>query len=89
MKTSRWTRLIVRAFGNFGIAFFSPLVGGNLAETMFNLNMTIEQLVVISFFSAIFVTGLSVSRQAVEWSKEKEIDKKAERKRKRKKEENS
>lgn len=65
------TKLLVKAVGNFGVAFFSPLVGGNLAETMFNLNMTLDQLVYISFFSALFVTGLSVSKQAVEWSNEK------------------
>lgn len=67
-------RSIAKHLGNFGIAFFSPLVGGNLAETMFNLNMTIEQLVIISFFSALFVTGLSISKQAVEWSKNGKIE---------------
>lgn len=66
---------IVKILGNFGISFFSPLAGGNLAETMFNFNMTLEQIVILSLFSAVFVTGLSISREAVEWSRGDEDEK--------------
>jgi|TARA_R110002020_G_scaffold333304_6_gene548702 hypothetical protein len=62
-------KVLARIIGNFGIAFFSPLVGGNVAETLFNLSLTFGQTVIIAFFSAIFVSGLSISKEAVEWSK--------------------
>ena len=59
---------LIRIFGNFGVSFFSPLVGGNIAETMFDIGFTFEQIIIIALFSAIFVTGLSISKEAVEWS---------------------
>lgn len=62
-------KVLARIIGNFGIAFFSPLVGGNVAETLFDLSLTFQQTVIIAFFSAIFVSGLSISKEAVEWSK--------------------
>ena len=62
-------KLIAKLLGNFGIAFFSPLVGGNVAETLFELSLTFNQTLIIAFFSAIFVTGLAISKEAVEWSK--------------------
>jgi hypothetical protein len=62
-------KVLARIIGNFGIAFFSPLVGGNVAETLFNLSLTFGQTVIIAFFSAIFVSGLSISKEAVEWSR--------------------
>jgi len=62
-------KVLARIIGNFGIAFFSPLVGGNVAETLFELSLTFQQTVIIAFFSAIFVSGLSISKEAVEWSK--------------------
>lgn len=62
-------KLIAKLLGNFGIAFFSPLVGGNVAETLFELSLTFNQTLIIAFFSAIFVTGLAISKEAVEWSR--------------------
>ena len=62
-------KIIAKLLGNFGIAFFSPLVGGNVAETLFDLSLTFNQTLIIAFFSAIFVTGLAVSKEAVEWSR--------------------
>lgn len=62
-------KVLARIIGNFGIAFFSPLVGGNVAETLFELSLTFQQTVIIAFFSAIFVSGLSISKEAVEWSR--------------------
>lgn len=65
----RVQKIIAKLLGNFGIAFFSPLVGGNVAETLFELSLTFNQTLIIAFFSAIFVTGLAVSKEAVEWSR--------------------
>lgn len=65
----RVQKLVAKIFGNFGIAFFSPLVGGNVAETLFDLSLTFNQTLIIAFFSAIFVTGLAISKEAVEWSR--------------------
>lgn len=69
-KKRRLQKGIVKIIGNFGISFFSPLAGGNLAETIFNYNTSLEQLLVLSIFSAVFVTGLSISKEAVEWSRD-------------------
>ena len=65
----RVQKIIAKLLGNFGIAFFSPLVGGNVAETLFELSLTFNQTLIIAFFSAIFVTGLAISKEAVEWSR--------------------
>jgi len=65
----RIQKIIAKLLGNFGIAFFSPLVGGNVAETLFELSLTFNQTLIIAFFSAIFVTGLAISKEAVEWSR--------------------
>lgn len=74
-KKKKIQRGVAKIIGNFGISFFSPLAGGNLAETMFNYNMTLEQIVVLSLFSAVFVTGLSISKEAVEWSRDDDDEK--------------
>lgn len=60
---------IARMVGNFGVSFFSPLVGTNAAELVFNVGFTMEMAVIIAFFSALFITGLSISKEAVEWGK--------------------
>lgn len=65
----RIQKLCAKVLGNFGIAFFSPLVGGNIAETLFNLSITFEQTITIATISALFVTGLAISKEAVEWSR--------------------
>lgn len=62
-------RAVARIFGNFGIAFFSPLVGGNVADTIFNVNMTFTQMLIIAVISAIFTTGLAVSKEVAEYGK--------------------
>jgi len=61
--------MMAKVFGNFGIAFFSPLVGGNIAETIFDMSITITQLLIISLISAIFVTGLAISKELAEWGR--------------------
>ena len=60
---------IARIGGNFGISFFSPLVGGNAAESIYDIGLSFEAMVVIAFISATFITGLSISREAHEWGK--------------------
>ena len=62
-------RPVARIGGNFGISFFSPLVGGNVAESIYNIGLPFEMAVAIAFISAVFVTGLSISKEASEWGK--------------------
>jgi hypothetical protein len=59
-----------RILGNFGISFFSPLVGGNIAESIYNVGLTFEMSLTIAAISALFVTGLSISKEAAEWGKQ-------------------
>lgn len=62
-------KIIGNILGNFGVAFFSPLVGGNVAETIFSVGLTFNMMLIISLFSSIFVTGLSLSKELLEWSR--------------------
>ena len=62
-------RPVARIGGNFGISFFSPLVGGNVAESIYDIGLTFEMSIAIAFISAVFVTGLSISKEASEWGK--------------------
>lgn len=55
--------------GNFGVSFFSPLVSGNIAETVFNMGLTFEQTLIIALISSVFVTGLTVSRELEKYGK--------------------
>tara|TARA_B100001750_G_scaffold247870_2_gene275300 strand:- start:339 stop:557 length:219 start_codon:yes stop_codon:yes gene_type:complete len=70
VKRNKIKKGIARIAGNFGISFFSPLVGGNAAELLFDVNLTFQMILWISFFSALFVTGLSISKEAVEWGRD-------------------
>lgn len=69
MACSIRVKAIARILGNFGIAFFSPLIGGNVADTIFNIDITFIQVISVSFIAAIFTTGLAISREAVEYGK--------------------
>jgi|TARA_R110000824_G_C15225974_1_gene678016 hypothetical protein len=62
-------RGIARVTGNFGVSFFSPLVGGNVAESIYDIGLSFEMSLLIAFISAIFVTGLSISKETAEWGK--------------------
>jgi hypothetical protein len=62
-------RGIARITGNFGVSFFSPLVGGNVAESIYDVGMTFDMTIFIALISAAFVTGLSISKEASEWGK--------------------
>lgn len=60
---NRRRKIIARILGNFGVLFFSPLVSGNVAESMFDLGITFEQSIVIAFFTALFGIGLIISTE--------------------------
>mgnify|MGYP005643335103 FL=1 len=62
-------KIAARILGNFGVSFFSPLVSGNIAETVFNMGLTFEQTLIIAFISSIFVTGLTISRELEKYGK--------------------
>lgn len=62
-------KAITRILGNFGISFFSPLVGSNIADNILNVDMTFKQMIAVAFISALFITGLSISKEAVEYGK--------------------
>ena len=71
MACSKRIKAIARILGNFGIAFFSPLIGGNVADTVFNIDITFIQVISVSLIAATFTTGLAISREAVEYGKNK------------------
>jgi len=62
-------RALYRITGNFGIAFFSPLVGGNVSDTVFNIDISFTQLMIISLLSALLTTGLAISKEVAEFGK--------------------
>ena len=62
-------KVAARILGNFGLSFFSPLVSGNIAETVFNMGLTFEQTLIIALISSVFVTGLTVSRELEKFGK--------------------
>ncbi len=62
-------KAFARIFGNFGVSFFSPLVSGNVASTMFEIPITFEQTIIIALFSSVFVTGLTFSRELERYGK--------------------
>jgi len=62
-------RAIARIGGNFGVSFFSPLVSGNVADTLFDIGMTFEQTLIIALISSLFVTGLTISRELEKFGK--------------------
>tara|TARA_B100000029_G_scaffold269132_2_gene264488 strand:+ start:5411 stop:5632 length:222 start_codon:yes stop_codon:yes gene_type:complete len=63
-------RSAARISGNFGVSFFSPLVGGNVAESIYDVGVSFEMSIVIALISAAFVTGLAISKEASEWGKQ-------------------
>ena len=62
-------KVAARILGNFGVSFFSPLVSGNIAETVFNMGLSFEQTLIIALISSVFVTGLTVSRELEKFGK--------------------
>jgi len=64
-------RVVARLLGNFGISFFSPLVSGNIAVTMFDIAISFNDTLIIAGLSAIFVTGLAMSKELRDWGRSK------------------
>ncbi len=69
MAKNKVKKGLAKIAGNFGISFFSPLVGGNAAELLFDVGLTFQMALWIALFSALFITGLSISKEAAEWGK--------------------
>lgn len=64
-------RGVARVVGNFGVSFFSPLISINIADNVYNVGLTLEQTLVISLISSMFVTGLTLSRELEKYGKTK------------------
>jgi len=56
-------KLVYKLIGNWGTAFFGPLVSTNVAETIYDIGLTFEQTLIIAGISSVFVTGLVLSRE--------------------------
>ena len=69
MVSKKITKACARILGNFGVSFFSPLVSGNIAETIFDMGLTLEQTIIIALISSVFVTGLTISREMEKYGK--------------------
>ena len=65
-------KLIARIGGNFGVSFFGPLVGGNVANSIFPKCITFDQTLIISIIAACFVTGFALSKEAASFGETKE-----------------
>jgi len=64
-------RVVFRIIGTFGISFFSPLVSGNAAETLYNLGLSFNDTLIIAFISAVFSSGLILSNEIKEYGEAK------------------
>ncbi len=63
------SRAIARILGNFGIAFFSPLIGIDVGKSLYGIGMPLEQTLIISLIAASFTSGLAISKEAVEYGR--------------------
>ena len=57
-------RFFYRVLGNLGVSFFTPLVGVNVAESIYDIGIEFEQALVIAAIAALFNTGLILAREA-------------------------
>jgi hypothetical protein len=60
----KYKKFLLRVFGNMGVSFFGPLTGTTIAESIYNINISFEQQLVIAAVASIFTTGLVLSREA-------------------------
>ncbi len=67
----RAKQFALRIIGNWGGAFFGPLVGGNIAGTLFNIDISFQETLIIAFVASIFQTGLVLSREAKYYGEKK------------------
>lgn len=70
MKCTLEKRL-VRVAGNFGISFFTPLIGINLSNSIFQNPDVFTITILQALLSAAIYTGLSVSKEVKDWSESK------------------
>ncbi len=63
-------RFMFRVLGTWGVSFFTPLVGANVAETYYNLGMTFEQALMIALIASLLNTGLVLAREAKAYGEE-------------------
>ena len=64
-------KILARIIGNFGISFFSPLISGNVAETIFEIGISFQDTLIIAGLSSVFVTGYAMSKELRDWGREK------------------
>lgn len=70
------TKPIINVLGNFGVSFFTPLMGGTIADNIYPLiDLTVWQSVTVAFWSAVIYTGLAISREASVWRGKKSVQK--------------
>lgn len=67
-------RRIARIAGNFGLAFFGPLIASGIAQQVFHNTLEFSLTVAISAISATFTTGLAVSRELLEYGGRNETE---------------
>lgn len=70
MKCTLEKRL-VRVVGNFGISFFTPLVGINLSNSIIQNPDVFTITILQALLTASIYTGLSVSKEVKDWSESK------------------
>ena len=56
-------RLLGRILGNLGVSFFTPLVSGNIAESIFDIGLSFQDTIVVAFIAALFTVGLMLSTE--------------------------
>ncbi len=65
----RWKKRIARLSGTWGVAFFGPLLSGNIAESIYNVGLSFEMLLTIAALSSSFQLGLVISQEAKAYGK--------------------
>jgi len=50
-----------------GISFFSPLTSGTIADSLFDIDITFRQILIIAIIASVFTTGLAVSKEAAQF----------------------
>lgn len=68
MKCTLEKRL-ARVAANFGISFFTPLIGINIGNSILQTQDIFLITILQALLSAAIYTGLSVSREVSDWSK--------------------
>jgi len=67
----RAKQFALRIIGNWGGSFFGPLVGGNVANSLFDVELSFENTLIIALVASIFQTGLVLSREAKYYGEKK------------------